>query len=142
MPFWTRLLLTLNKDWIPSSLIHSRHWNWALPWRSLVPLHLQSLLGFFAQLVPFLIILSPQLAPTIRTHKLWCQARALLAPISLATKMSASKLIHYFSSHPAAFGFWACTPPDNISLNSANRKVDQSLSEFQTRLGACCTCYS
>ena len=46
-----------------------------------------------------------QLAPSICTHKLWCQARALLAPVSLATKMSASKLIHYFSSHPAAFGF-------------------------------------
>ena len=78
----------------------------------------------------------PQLAPMIQTHKLWCQARALLAPVSLATKMSASKLICYFSSHPAAFGFWASTPPDNISLNSANRKVDQSLSEFQTGLGA------
>ena len=50
--------------------------------------------------------------------------------------MSASKLIHYFSSHPAAFGFRASTPPDNISLNSANRKVDQSLSDFQTGLGA------
>ena len=37
-----------------------------------------------------------QLAPSIHTHKLWCQARALLAPVSLATKMSASKLIHYF----------------------------------------------
>ena len=77
-----------------------------------------------------------QLAPTIGTRKLWCQARALLAPVSLATKISASKLIHYFSSHPAAFGFWASTPPDNISLNSANRKVDQSLSDFQTGLGA------
>ena len=56
--------------------------------------------------------------------------------MSLATKISASKLIHYFSSHPAAFGFWASTPPDYISLNSANRKVDQSLSDFQTGLGA------
>ena len=77
-----------------------------------------------------------QLAPSIRTHKLWCQARVLLAPVSLATKMSASKLIHYFSRHPAAFRFWASTPPDNISLNLANRKVDQSLSDFQTGLGA------
>ena len=77
-----------------------------------------------------------QLAPSIHTHKLWCQARALLAPVSLATKMSASKLIHYFSSHPAAFGFRASTPPDNISLNSANRKADQSLSDFQTGVGA------
>ena len=97
-----------------------------------MPLHLQSLLGFSTWLVPFLIILSPQLPPSIHTCKLWCQARALLAPVSLATKMSASKLIYYFSSHPAAFGFWASTPPDNISLNSANRKVDQSLSDFQT----------
>ena len=78
----------------------------------------------------------PQLAPCIHTCKLWCQARAVLAPVSLATKMSASKLIHYFSSHPAAFGFWASTPPDNISLNSANRKADQSLSGFQTGIGA------
>ena len=77
-----------------------------------------------------------QLASSIHTRKLWCQARALLAPVSLATKMSTSKLICYLSSHPAAFGFWASTPPDNISLNSANRKVDQSLSDFQTGVGA------
>ena len=77
-----------------------------------------------------------QLAPSIHTCKLWCQARALLAPMSLATKMLASKLIHYFSSHPAAFGFLASTLPDVISLNSANRKVDQSLSDFQTGVGA------
>ena len=69
-----------------------------------------------------------QLAPSIHTRKLWCQARTLLAPVSLATKMSASKLMCYFSSHPAAFGFLASTPPDNITLNSANRKADQSLS--------------
>ena len=77
-----------------------------------------------------------QLAPSIHTRKLWCQARALLAPVSLATKMSASKLIRYFSSHPAVFGFQASTPLDNISLNSANGKVDQSLSDFQTGLDA------
>ena len=74
----------------------------------------------------------PQHALSIQTCKLWCQARALLAPVSLATKMSASKLISYFSNHPTAFGFWASTPPDNITLNSANRKADQSLSDFQT----------
>ena len=50
--------------------------------------------------------------------------------------MSASKLICYFSSHPSAFGFQASTPPDNIFLNSANRKADQSLSHFQTGVGA------
>ena len=49
--------------------------------------------------------------------------------------LPASKLIHYFSSHPAAFRFWASTSPDNISLNSANRKVDQSLSDFQIGVG-------
>ena len=38
----------------------------------------------------------PQLAPSIRSCKLWCQARALLAHVSLATKMSASKLICFF----------------------------------------------
>ena len=65
-----------------------------------------------------------QLAPSIGTRKLWCQDWALLAPVSLATKMSVSKLICYFSSHPAAFGFQASTPPDNITLNSANRKAD------------------
>ena len=81
-------------------------------------------------------ISKPQLAPSIRTHKLWCQSRALLAPVSLATKMSASKLICYFSSHPATFGFWVCIPPDNITLNSANRKADQYLSDFQTDVGA------
>ena len=97
-----------------------------------MPLYLlQSLLGFSTWSLPFLIIL----APSIHTRKLWCQARALLAPVPLATKMSASKLVHYFSSHPAAFGFQASTPPDNISLNSANRKADQSLSDFQTGVG-------
>ena len=49
MPFWIRLLLTLNKAWILFSLIHSRHWNWTLPWMSLMSLYLQSLLGFSAQ---------------------------------------------------------------------------------------------
>ena len=49
--------------------------------------------------------------------------------------MLASKLIHYFSSHPAAFGFQASTPPNYITLNSANRKADQSISDFQTGVG-------
>ena len=75
-------------------------------------------------------------APSIRFHKLWCQARALLAPVPLATKMSTSKLICYFFSHPTAFGFWSSTPPDNITLTPAKRKADQSLSEFQTDIVA------
>ena len=136
MPFWIRLLLTLNKDWTPSSLIHLKHWNWTLPWRSLMPLHLQSLLGFSTWLVPFLIILSHSLLLAFVLINCGARLGLFCAHVSLATKMSTSKLIHYFSSHPAAFGFWAPTPPENISLNSANRKVDQSLSDFQTGLGA------
>ena len=50
--------------------------------------------------------------------------------------MSALKLICYFSSHPTAFRFWLLTPPDNITLTSANRKADQSLSDLQTGVGA------
>ena len=64
-----------------------------------------------------------QLALSIRSHKLWC----LLAPVSLATKMLASKFICYFSSQPAAFRFQSSTPPDNITLTSANRKANQNL---------------
>ena len=79
----------------------------------------------------------PQLALRIRSHQLGARlGQALLASVSGATKMSASKLIHYFSSHPAAFGIWSSTPPDNITLTPANRKADQSLSEFQTGVGA------
>ena len=50
--------------------------------------------------------------------------------------MSVSKFVHYFSSNPAAFGFWSLTPPDNITLTSANRKADQSPSDLQTGFGA------
>ena len=77
----------------------------------------------------------PQVAPSIGSHKLWCQARALLAPVPLAAKMLASKLICYFSSHPAAFGFQFSTLPDNITLSSTNRKTDQSLSDLQAGVG-------
>ena len=135
MPFWIRLLLTLNKAWTPSSLIHLRQWNWTLPWMSLMLLHLQVSSRFLCSVSSLSDNSKQQLAPGIQTHKLWCQTRALLAPVSLTTKMSASKLICYFSSHPTAFGFWASTPPDNITLNSANRKADQSLSDFQTHFG-------
>ena len=45
-------------------------------------------------------------------------------------------MIHYFSSHPTAFGFWSSTAPDNITLTPVNRKPDHSLSEFQTGIGA------
>ena len=50
--------------------------------------------------------------------------------------MSASRLIYYFSHHTAAFEFQSSTPPDSITLTPANRKPDQSLSDFQTGIGA------
>ena len=53
----------------------------------------------------------------------------------LATKMSVSKLIHYFSSHHAAFRFQPLTPLDNITLTSANRRADKCLSYLQTGAG-------
>ena len=49
--------------------------------------------------------------------------------------MSASKLIFYFSSCPATDGFWASLPPDNITLNPANKRTNESLSDFQTHIG-------
>ena len=53
----------------------------------------------------------------------------------LATKSAASKLICYYSSYPATFGFQSTTPPDNITMISDKRKADQSLPEFQTGIG-------
>ena len=73
-----------------------------------------------------------QFSPHIKCHKLWCQTRVLLLSVPLEGKISASKLICSFSSHAAAFGFWASLPPDNITLNPANKKTDQNLSDFQT----------
>ena len=37
-----------------------------------------------------------QLVTSTKSHKLWCQVRALLLPVPQAGKMSASKLICYF----------------------------------------------
>ena len=102
---------------------------------NLISLPLQSLQGLC--LVSTVSATSkPQLTLHIRSHKLWCKAKALLSPVSLATKMLASKLICYFSSHTAASGFWSSTPPDNITLNPVNRKADQSLLEFLTGISS------
>ena len=40
--------------------------------------------------------------------------------------MSTLELIWYISIHPAAFGFWSSLPPDNIALNPANKKTEQT----------------
>ena len=50
--------------------------------------------------------------------------------------MAASKLMHFFSSNPASCGFWASSSLGNITLNLAKKKSDQSLSDFQTGIGA------
>ena len=57
-------------------------------------------------------------------------------PVSLLGKMFTPKLIHYLSNHLAAFGFKVSSLPNNIVLNAANKKTDQSLSDFQTCMGA------
>ena len=77
-----------------------------------------------------------QLALSIKSGKLWCQARTLLLPVMQVGKMSTSELICYFSGHPAAFGFKTSLPPDNFTLTSPNKRIDKSLSDFQTGSGA------
>ena len=59
----------------------------------------------------------PQPPPNINSDKLWFQARSLLLPVSLTDKMSAFKLIWYFSSHPAVFWFQYSSLPES-SLES------------------------
>ena len=46
-----------------------------------------------------------------------------------------SFLVDLFSSYPAAFGFLASLPVDNMTLNPANKRTDQSLYDFQTGIG-------
>ena len=137
MPFWIRLLLTLNRAWTPifTDSLETLELDTSLDKPGAVTSSSVSS-GFLISVSTLSDHSKLQLTPSIQTGKLCCQGRALLAPVSLATKMLASKLIHYFCSHPAAFGFWASTPADNISLNSAKRKAYQSLSDFQTGVGA------
>ena len=137
MLFWIRLLQTSKKglDSILTDPLETLELDTSLDEPDVITSSSVSS-GFLCLVYTLSDNSKPQLAPSIRTHKLWCQARSLLALVSLATKMLESKLICYFSSHPAAFGFWASTPPDNISLNSANRKADQSLTDFQIGVGA------
>ena len=59
----------------------------------------------------------------------------LLLPVPLEGKMSASKFIHYFSSHKVTFGLQASLPLDNITLNAANKNIDLSPSYLQTSIG-------
>ena len=83
-----------------------------------------------------------QLLPSIRSHKLWYQARALLAPVPLAIKMPASKLIHYFSNHPVVFGFSSSTLPDNITMTPANWRADKESIRISDWHWYCSSCHS
>ena len=75
------------------------------------------------------------LTHTVKSHNLWCQIRAVLLPVLQAGRMSASKVIHYFSGHSATFGVQASLLPDNLTLIPANKRVYQTISDFQTGLG-------
>ena len=61
--------------------------------------------GFPCSVSTISVTSKPQLAPRIKSHQLWCQARALLLPVPLAGKISASKLIQYFSVIQQHLGF-------------------------------------
>ena len=87
----------------------------------------QSSQGSYTWLIPFLILLNFSLL--LASNLVSYNARLeYYLPVPMAVKMSASKLIVHFSSYPAALGFQSSSPPDNITLNPANRKTDLSLS--------------
>ena len=79
--------------------------------------------GFLHLVSPISDISEVQLAPSIKSHT-WCHAGMLLLSVTQAGKMVISKLIHHFSSHPAAFGFQASSTPPNIILNPTNNQTD------------------
>ena len=58
-------------------------------------------LGFVCLVCPLSDNSEQQLVPSIKYHKIWCQARVLPLPVSLGSKMLASELIHYFESYSA-----------------------------------------
>ena len=101
---------------------------------SLMSSLLQSLQGFSAQLVLVLMLLNHSLLLASGLVNYGARLGHFFH-LSLATRMSGSKLICYFPSHPAEFGFQSSKPSDNITLNPANMKADQSLSDFQTGIG-------
>ena len=100
--FYTKQLQTINRAWIPSSLIPLRHQNWIHPWMSLMSLILQSHQGFSTQLILFLIFLNHSLLLALGLLNYGARLGHLFHLCFLATKMSASELICYFSSYPVA----------------------------------------
>ena len=121
---------TLNRAWIPFLLIPSRHQNWM----SQMLLLLQSPQGFSAPLVLFLILLNHSLLLASYLVN-YCARLGHFFHLCLWPTRCWHPIDLIFFSHPAALGFWSSTPPGNNTLNSANRKADQSLYQFQTGTG-------
>ena len=63
-----------------------------------------------------------QHAPSIKFHKLWCQARVLLLPVPLEEKVSATKLICYFPVILWNLGSGLPHHKITLTLNAANKK--------------------
>ena len=133
IPFWTRQLRTLSKVLILSSQTLSNTrvayvlwWSWCHAFASVFRfLHLVSTIFDISR---------PQFAHSIESHKFLCQARALLLPFPQGGKVSASMLIYYFSSHPAAFGFHASFNLIPFWILPIRGQI--SLSHFQTGISA------
>ena len=135
LPFYTKLL----GIWTGSRFHPLRfHWNTrtgCIPWWAWCHYFFLSLQGFLYSVSTLSDNSKQQLASSCKSHKLWCQAMALLLPVALLSKMPIFKLIHYFSSLQSTLGFWASCVLDNVTLNAAY-KTDQSLSYFHTGTGA------
>ena len=116
IPIWTRLWgLYLFRPSCWRILVWFTYHNHRFLWNTRTGcMSLMSSLLLDPTLSSPLITLWIQVAPSIKSNKLWCQAKLELLPVSLLDKMSVSKCIYYFFSHPAPFGFHALTLPENI----------------------------
>ena len=102
----------LSMFYIPSSQTMLTHWNWMHPLMILMPFVFLYLRISNAQLMVFCIALNRVFLPEFNL----INYDALLFPVLLVGRMLASKYIHYFCSHPAAFGHQTVTLLDNIVL--------------------------
>ena len=90
----------------------------------------------FLHTVPFLTILDCSLLLASNLINYGASLEPYFLPVPQSDKTSASKLIHFLFSLPAAFGLQAFLPPENITLNPVNKKSDWSYADFQTGIGA------
>ena len=125
--FLTRPLSMVS---ILSSKTPSTHQNWMHPLMGLMPYPLQSLYTLSTQLILLLIL--PDCSKFLASNLINYGARPRLC-FSLShrkVKCPLFYMIHYFSSHPAAFGFWSFLPHDSNTMNPVNKRTDQDLSAF------------